>query len=68
METTVSLFDLLQGGYLLPAIIVVVALVGYMAANSLFSKAIAAIRFSIRGASIPLELMTWPFQIGRAHV
>ena len=62
METTVSLFDLLQGGYLLPAIIVVVALVGYMAANSLFSKAIAAIRFSIRGASIPLELMTWPFR------
>ena len=57
-----SLFDLLQGGYLLPAIIVVVALVGYMAANSLFSKAIAAIRFSIRGASIPLELMTWPFR------
>ena len=62
METTVSLFDSLQGGYLLPAIIVVVALVGYMAANSLFSKAIAAIRFSIRGASIPLELMTWPFR------
>ena len=63
METTVSLLDLLQGGYLLPAVIVVVGVAGYFAANSLFSKAIAAIRSSIRGASIPLELMTGPLRL-----
>ncbi len=61
METTMSLWNSLQGGYLLPVIVFLVALVGYLAANSLFSKAIASIRRSIR-ASIPLELMAWPFR------
>jgi len=62
METIESFWNLLQSGYLLPAIVVVVVLVVYLAANSLFSKAISIIRSSIRGISIPLELMAWPFR------
>jgi small-conductance mechanosensitive channel len=64
METIESVWNSLQGSsYLLPAIVVVaVALVSYLAANSLFSKAISAIRSSIRGTAIPLELMAWPFR------
>jgi small-conductance mechanosensitive channel len=62
METTLSSWNLLQDSYLLPAIAVVVALAGYLAANSLFRKAIAAIRASIRDVSIPFELLVWPFR------
>ncbi len=62
MEPTVTFWNLLEGGYLIPALVVLVALIGYLAANSLFSRAIAAIRRSIKGANIPLELMAWPFR------
>ncbi len=63
MEIIQNFWDLVQGGYLIPALVVLVALIGYLAANSLFSRALAAIRFSIRGASVPLELMAWPFRL-----
>jgi small-conductance mechanosensitive channel len=62
METTVSSWNLFQDGYLLPVIAVVAALAGYLAANSLFRKAIAAIRASIKDVNIPFELLVWPFR------
>ena len=63
MEMSVSLRDWFQGGYLLPVLVVVVAVVIYLVANLLFSRSLARIRSSIRYVSIPLELMAWPFRL-----
>ncbi len=63
MDTTVNLWNSPQGVYLIPAIIVVFALLFYAGANSLFRKVIAVIRSSVRDVTIPLELMALPFRV-----
>ncbi len=63
MDTTVNLWNSPQGVYLIPAIIVVFALLFYVGANSLFRKVIAVIRSSVRDVTIPLELMALPFRV-----
>ena len=63
METIVRVWDSFQGGYLMPAVIVLGAVLFYLGANSLFRKVIAAIRSSIRETSIPYELMILPFRL-----
>ena len=62
MDTT-SLWNSPEGGYLIPAIIVVFALLLYVGANSLFGKIIAVVRSSVRDVSIPLELIALPFRL-----
>lgn len=63
MDTTVSVWNSPQGGYLIPAIIVLLALLFYVGANSLFGKVIAFVRSSVRDVSMPLELMALPFRV-----
>lgn len=58
-----NLWNSPQGVYLIPAIIVVFALLFYVGANSLFRKVIAVIRSSVRDVTIPLELMALPFRV-----
>lgn len=62
METTMNVWNSPQGGYLLPAIIAVCALLFYMGANSLFGRVIAVVRSSVRDVTMPLELMALPFR------
>ncbi len=63
MEMSAGLRDFLQGAYLLPVVVVAVALALYLGANSLFRRTLTRIRSSIREVSIPLELMAWPFRL-----
>jgi hypothetical protein len=44
-------------------LIVVIALLFYVGANSLFSKVIAVVRSSVRDVTLPLELMALPFRL-----
>jgi small-conductance mechanosensitive channel len=63
MDRVVELWSSLQGPYLIPAAIFLLALLFFLGANTLFRKVIAYIRTSIRGISVPYELMAWPFRL-----
>ncbi len=58
-----TLWNALQGVYLIPSLIVLFALLFYFGANSLFVKIIARLRSAIRGFTIPLEIMALPFRL-----
>jgi small-conductance mechanosensitive channel len=58
-----TLWNSLQGVYLIPSLIVLFALLFYFGANSLFVKLIALLRSAIRGFIIPLELLALPFRL-----
>jgi len=58
-----TLWNALQGVYLIPSLIVLFALLFYFGANSLFVKIVALLRSAIRGFTIPLEIMALPFRL-----
>ncbi|MEI6651464.1 MAG: mechanosensitive ion channel domain-containing protein [Chlorobiaceae bacterium] len=62
MDTT-SLWNSPQSVYPVLALIVVVALLFYVGANSLLRKVIAVVRSSVRDVTLPLELMALPFRL-----
>ncbi len=62
MDTT-SLWNSPQSVYPMLGLIVVIALLFYVGANSLFSKVIAVVRSSVRDVTLPLELMALPFRL-----
>ncbi|NTU45110.1 MAG: mechanosensitive ion channel [Chlorobiaceae bacterium] len=63
MESVAEFLSLLQGPYLIPAVILLLATLFYLAANTLFRKVIAAVRLSLKGITVPYELMAWPFRM-----
>ncbi|WP_076792128.1 mechanosensitive ion channel family protein [Chlorobium sp. KB01] len=63
MDSVAEFWSLLQGPYLIPAVIFLLATLFYLAANTLFRKVIAAVRFSLKGVTVPYELMAWPFRM-----
>ena len=58
-----NLWNSLQGIYVIPALLLLFALLMYFGANSLFVKLITLLRSAIKGFSIPLELVAWPFRL-----
>ncbi|MFZ4524323.1 MAG: mechanosensitive ion channel family protein [Chlorobium sp.] len=62
MDTS-SLWSSPQSVYPMLAIIVLIVLLFYAGANSLFRKVIKVIRSSVRDVTIPLELMAVPFRL-----
>ena len=63
MESFLSLWSFPQGTYLIPAIIVLSAILFFVAANSLFKVVIRVIRTTIKETGVCYELMVWPFRL-----
>ncbi|MEI7933897.1 MAG: mechanosensitive ion channel domain-containing protein [Chlorobiaceae bacterium] len=62
MDTT-SLWNSPQSVYPALGLIIVIALLFYVGANSLFSKVLAVVRSSVSDITLPLELMALPFRV-----
>lgn len=58
----------MQGTYLVPLLIVLLSVLFYFLANSVFKKVIARIRASIKERGVPFELMAWPFRLFTALI
>ncbi|MCX6178090.1 MAG: mechanosensitive ion channel [Chlorobiales bacterium] len=63
METIIRFWNVLQGTYLIPAIIILSTIVFFVGANALFKIVIKVIRSSIKVNSVSYELMVWPFRL-----
>ncbi|NTW68238.1 MAG: mechanosensitive ion channel [Chlorobiaceae bacterium] len=64
MDSVAELWNSFQSPYIIPAVIFLLAfIIFYLAANTLFRKLIAAVRSSLKGITIPYELMAWPFRL-----
>ena len=63
METVIKFWNVLQETNLIPAIIILSAIVFYMVANFLFKIVIKTIRSSLKETSVSYELMVWPFRL-----
>lgn len=60
--------DLMRGTYLVPLLIVALAVLFYLVSNSVFGKVIRRVRSSIREIGIPFELLVWPFRLFTALI
>jgi len=60
--------DFMQGTYLVPLLIMLLSVLFYFLSNSVFKKAIARIRASIKERGVPFELMAWPFRLFTALI
>lgn len=63
MDLQLKIWESLQGGYRMPLLLLVVAVLLYFGANTLFRGIAGRIRRSIRGTGLPIETMAAPFRL-----
>jgi small-conductance mechanosensitive channel len=68
MDNIAALLSSLQGPYLIPAVIILLALLFFLGANTLLRKVVASTGSLLKGIIVPYELMAWPFRLLVIHI
>ncbi|MCF8215396.1 MAG: mechanosensitive ion channel family protein [Chlorobium sp.] len=68
MDTAELFRDVMRGTYLVPLLIVLLAVLFYLVSNSVFRKVVGKIRASVKESGIPFDLLVWPFRLFTALI
>jgi small-conductance mechanosensitive channel len=64
MDGALKSWSVLQGGgYLMPALLALAAILLYFGANTVFGRVVRKVRRSVKGTGLPVELVAAPFRL-----